>query len=278
MLRFARKGGLASLSAPPPLRNAPEAGDGRRNQHGSPLSFDVNTLVEFYDSPLGGAVTRVLGAKLAAHWGGVAGLCVASFGFGAPLLDPFRAEAHRTLCFMPAEQGVAPWPPGGRNAAALADLTMAPLPDGCVDRLLLIHALEMTEEPAALLDEMARVLAPMGRGVIVVPSRRGLWARGDGTPFGFGQPFSRLQLRELVGAASLTPLAWEEALYAPPLAARLFINAAPQFEAFGRMLHWPFAGVHVVAVTKQVTRLIPVKRADRRRALLLKPRLAVGQL
>src|SRR5579863_3842029 len=170
------------------------------------LSLDVNTLVEFYDSPLGGVVKRALGAKLQAQWGRCAGLCVASLGYGAPLLEPFRQEAQRALCLMPAEQGVAPWPITGRNAAALVDLTMMPLPDGCIDRMVLIHSLETSEEPGALLEEAARVLAPAGRGVIVAPTRRGFWARGDGTPFGFGQPFSRGQLRELIGAASLTPM------------------------------------------------------------------------
>ena len=239
------------------------------------MSLDVNTLVEFYDSPLGGMVRRVLGAKLAAAWGRCSGLSLASLGYGAPLLDRQREGAARALCFMPAEQGVAPWPTDGRNNAALADLSMVPLPDGCIDRLLLIHSLETNEEPGALLDEAARVLAPSGRGVIVAPSRRGLWARGDGTPFGYGQPFSRAQLRELVGAASLTPIAWSEALYAPPTLARFFINAAPALETVGEFAGWPFAGVHFVSVTKLVTRLIPVRRIDRRRAILARPRLAV---
>lgn len=240
------------------------------------MSLDVNTLVEFYDLPLGGVVSRVLGAKLSAHWGRCAGLAVASFGFGAPLLEPFRKEAQRTLCLMPAEQGVAPWPAEERNAAALVDLTMIPLPDGCIDRMVLIHSLETSEEPSALLEEAARVLAPAGRGVIVVPSRRGLWARADGTPFGFGQPFSRAQLRELIGDASLTPMAWGEALFAPPFVGRWFPNSAVAMDSIGRVFGWPFAGVHFVGVTKQVARLVPVRRADRRRAALSQPRLAVS--
>jgi len=258
------------------LRNAAARAMLRCNQTGFRLSLDINTLVEFYDSPLGGVVRRVLGAKLAAAWGRCDGLALASLGHGAPLLERHRPGAARALCFMPAEQGVAPWPSDGRNNAALADLAMVPLPDGCIDRLLLIHSLETNEEPGALLDEAARVLAPSGRGVIVAPSRRGLWARGDGTPFGYGQPFSRAQLRELVGAASLTPIAWSEALYAPPLVTRLFLNAAPALETIGEFVGWPFAGVHFVSVTKQVTRLVPVRRVDRRKAILLRPRLVVG--
>jgi SAM-dependent methyltransferase len=240
------------------------------------LSFDVNTLVEFYDSPVGGVVGRILAAKLAAQWDGCRGLCVASLGFGAPLLQRVGGDAARRLLLMPAEQGVAPWPSSERNAVALVDASMIPLPDGAVDRLLVIHSLETTEEPGALLEEAARVLAPSGRGAIVAPSRRGLWARGDGTPFGVGQPFSRAQLRELIGAASLTPIAWEEALYAPPLLTRWLVPYAQALEAVGGALGWPFAGVHFVGVTKQVTRLIPARRVDRRRALGLKARLAVG--
>ena len=45
---------------------------------------------------------------------------------------------------------------------------------------------------------MWRVLAPSGR-VIVVPNRRGPWARADNTPFGHGRPYSRSQITNCCG-------------------------------------------------------------------------------
>ena len=92
---------------------------------------------------------------------------------------------------MPAEQGVVIWPGGGRCSAALVDTQMLPLPDGSVDRLLLAHALEAADRPDALLEELWRITAPEGRIIVIVPSRRGVWARADSTPYGQGLPYSK---------------------------------------------------------------------------------------
>ena len=51
------------------------------------------------------------------------------------------------------------------------------------DRILLVHMLEWSEKPLDLLHELWRVLAPNGRLLLVVPNRRGLWARVDIKPF-----------------------------------------------------------------------------------------------
>ena len=147
------------------------------------------------------------------------------------------------LAFMPAEQGVVNWPAAGRSASALVDTGALPLPDSCVDRVLLIHALEITEHPRDLLAEVWRVLTPGGRVVAVTPSRAGLWARVDSTPFGHGQPYSRSQLRDLLRETLFSPTHWTEALYMPPIGRQLFLRSAPAFETLGARLALPGAGV-----------------------------------
>ena len=96
-----------------------------------------------------------------------------------------------------------------------------PLTDAAVDRILLVHALEMSADPAELLREVWRVLAPGGRLLAVVPNRRGLWARMDTTPFGHGRPYSRSQITQLLRETWFTPTGWGEALYVPPIRAQL---------------------------------------------------------
>ena len=59
----------------------------------------------------------------------------------------------------------------------LVDDTELPLIDEGADRILLVHMLEWSEKPRELLRELWRVLAPNGRLLLVVPNRRGLWAR-----------------------------------------------------------------------------------------------------
>ena len=43
-----------------------------------------------------------------------------------------------------------------------------------IDRVVLVHALEETESPDDLIEEVGRVLSPGGRMILVVPNRRGL--------------------------------------------------------------------------------------------------------
>ena len=148
---------------------------------------------------------------------------------------------------------------------------MLPLPDNSVDRLLIAHALEAAERPAQLLEEAWRVVAPEGRILAIVPSRRGVWARADGTPFGYGLPYSKTQLRELLQAAVFSPVFWGEALFAPPIDRRFVIRSAPTIERIGAALALPFAGVYVVEAIKQVHRPVgvhamPSRPARRRRS------------
>lgn len=238
------------------------------------MTLDVNDLISFYGSPLGEVARRLIGRVLRERWDSGAGLSFMGLGYCGPYLDRFREEATRTLALMPAAQGVVHWPPSGRSSSALVIGDMLPLPDGCVDRALVAHALETAEHPSAVLEEVWRVLAPGGRAIFIVPSRRGVWARADGTPFGHGQPFSSGQLRDLMKEALFSPIFWGEALYAPPFQSRFFINWGPAIERVGAALGLPFAGVQIVEATKQVYRPVTVRRVARRPLVALAPALA----
>jgi len=238
------------------------------------MPLDVNDLTGFYASPLGEVTRRLIGRVVRARWEHCAGLSMLGLGFGGPYLDRFRDEAQRTLAFMPAEQGVVNWPAGARSASALIETDMLPLPDASIDRVLVVHALESAEHPAALLEEIWRILNPGGRAILIVPSRRGVWARVDGTPFGYGRPYSKGQLRELMRESLFSPLYWGEALYAPPFQRRFFLNSAPAIERFGAFAGLPFAGVHIVEATKQLYRPVGVRRIMRRPLPELRPALA----
>jgi SAM-dependent methyltransferase len=238
------------------------------------MPLDVHSLQSFYASPLGEVARRLVGRVIRARWENGQGLSVAALGYGTPYLERFRHSARRCLALMPAEQGVVIWPGGGRCSAALVDAQMLPLPDGSIDRLLLAHALEAADRPDVLLEELWRVTAPEGRMIVVVPSRRGVWARTDGTPYGQGLPYSKSQLRDLLHRADFSPVFWGEALYAPPVARPFMIRSAPAIERVGAALGLPFAGVHIVEAIKQVHRPVGVQAVARARLVRLKPVLA----
>jgi SAM-dependent methyltransferase len=58
---------------------------------------------------------------------------------------------------------------GARAKSARADMTAIPFRSGSFDLVLSSHVLEHIEDERAALDEIARVLAPAGRALIMVP-------------------------------------------------------------------------------------------------------------
>src|SRR6185295_3551968 len=238
------------------------------------MSIDVVDLRNFYAQRLGVVARRFIGRGIRARFADTRGLTVLGVGYATPYLGLFREEAERCLAFMPAVQGVVKWPTARPGLATLVDELDMPLPDSVVDRVLLVHALEMAHDPGALLREVWRVLAAGGRLLVVVPNRRGVWARMDTTPFGHGRPYSRSQITQLMRETWFTPIGWGEALHVPPVARGWFLRSAGAWERVGGVIAAPFAGVHIVEATKQVYRAIPAKRERQRLVPALEPALA----
>jgi SAM-dependent methyltransferase len=140
-----------------------------------------------------------------------------------------------------------------------------PLADGSVDRLLAVHCLEMAERVRPLLREIWRVLTPEGRLMLVVPNRRGVWARLDNTPFGQGRPYSRRQLDALLVEAMFTPLDWGGALFMPPVGRRMLLRSATAWERVGAVVSPAFSGVVIAEARKEL--VAPIGKPVKARAL-----------
>ena len=136
---------------------------------------DVTQLRTFYGSALGRAAIDMVERKLVEAWGDARGLDVLGVGYATPFLEPFNALARRVVAAMPAGQGVEPWPMGDPNLACLAGELSLPFQNALFDRIALVHGLEESEDPAALLREVRRAKAPSGRLIAVVANRRGWW-------------------------------------------------------------------------------------------------------
>lgn len=234
------------------------------------MRSDVVDLRGFYGGPLGQLATRFIGGVIGQRWHDHRGAMMLGIGYATPYLEPFVGAADRVLAMMPEGQGVVHWPASGPSATALADTGMLPLPDTSFDLVLLVHALETEDSPPDLLSEVWRILNPGGRLIVVVPNRRGLWARMDTTPFGQGQPFSRGQLTRLMRESLFSPIYWTELLYMPPVRRHFFWRTAGAWEKVGATLALPFAGVHLIEATKLLYRPAPV-RASRRASVRFQP-------
>src|SRR3954469_10073024 len=235
------------------------------------MSIDVIDLRDFYSRRLGIVARELINRGIRARWPRADGQRVLGIGYPTPYLGLFREDSERCLAFMPAAQGVLKWPTARPALATLIDEFSMPLPDAAVDRILLVHALEMSDDPERLLREVWRVLAPSGRLIAVIPNRRGVWTRTDNTPFGHGRPYSRAQITQLLRQTWFTPASWGEALFLPPVGNSWFLRSAMAWERVGAALSLPFAGVHIVEATKQVYRAIPVGRERTRLIPSLEP-------
>lgn len=236
--------------------------------YGRLMNTDIVDLRAFYSTLLGRLAERAIAMALAAVWAPLPNERLVGLGFALPWLDRFGTDAERVFAFMPATQGAVNWPAGGPSATALVSEEDLPLMDSSVDRVLVVHLLEHSENPNETLTEVWRVLAPGGRLVIVVPNRRGVWARMEHTPFGTGRPYSRSQLLTLLRETNFTPGTWADALFFPPSSSRWMMRFHGILERAGRRF-WPiFSGVTVVEAQKRLYQGIPVARRVSRRVFV----------
>lgn len=208
----------------------------------------IEELRTFYGEPAGVLVRRLLARRLADAWGEAVNCDVLGLGYATPWLDAF-VGARRQVAAMPGGQGVEHWPSVGKNRTLLVDERRLPFPAGSFDRVLLVHALEESDDSQALMLEAVRILAPAGRIILVAAARGGLWARSEATPFGHGRPFTRGQLERLVREVGLEPSAWSQALYVPPW--RPMLPMAEGFEQIGRRVFPGAAGLIMLEATRQ---------------------------
>src|SRR3970040_2296236 len=198
------------------------------------MHLDAVDLKDFYTCPLGLVVRRLLGARIRARFGDLKSCRTFGLGFATPYLAAFRGEAEPLGALMPASLGAISWPEKGQS-----------------------------------LRELWRVLSPNGHLLLIVPNRRGLWARVDTTPFGYGSPFSRRQLTRLLKEAMFSPEEWEYALYMPPFNWRILLKWPLFWERLGLWL-WPtFSGVIMVEATQQVYAAVPARATSRVRRRII---------
>ena len=159
-----------------------------------------------------------------------------------PLLDIDPASVERVVL-----AGATPraWPATGLNCAIAADPAHLPFVEAIFDQAIVVHALEASESPRALLRELWRVLAPAGELVLIVPNRSSLWALTEATPLGEGRTYGRRALGRTLDDAMFEIVERRTVLAAPPIAALAWSEALLARIAPG------FGGVHLVRAAKR---------------------------
>lgn len=229
------------------------------------MPSDVVDLRDFYRTGLGQVARRMIRDAVRRVWPDLRGMRLLGIGYPTPFLTAISPETERTVALMPASLGVLGWSPEGRNLVTLADEGELPFADYSIDRVLLVHVLETSEQAGQMLKEIWRVLAGGGRLLIVAPNRRGIWARLDRTPFGSGRPYTMSQLSQLLRDEQFTPVGSDAALFIPPARKRMMLRSALAWERVGKRWFPTFAGVVLVEATKQIYAKPSPARAPRRR-------------
>lgn len=213
---------------------------------------DAIDLKYFYSSALGTVARRMIQKRIRAIWPNVSGMEILGLGFVTPYLEVFQDEASRILAAMPAEQGVLHWPNKRDGLTTLVDESDLPFADISINRVLLVHAMESTDNVRPMLREVWRILASGGKIIVVVPNRQGLWSRFETSPFGRGLPYSSKQLSTVLSENLFTPTQSEKALFIPPTQSRMMLSSAPAIEEIGHRWLNAFAGVTMIEATKQI--------------------------
>lgn len=213
---------------------------------------DVVDLREFYESEYGLLVRRFVRDQLRQLWPHVQGQSLLGLGYATPYLRPFIGEASCTISFMPAPQGVTWWPREGPNHTALTEEINLPLPDQAIDRLLLMHSLENTENMSGLLTEAWRILSPQGRMIVMVPQRSSPLAHDTRKPFGYGFSFTLPHIKRTLINNRFQMERHIRCAYLPPFLFGLLARHAEWIERQGGRFVPAMAGVLLVEVSKQV--------------------------
>ncbi len=213
---------------------------------------DVIALRDFYATPLGHVVRRMIRRRVRELWPDVKGRHMIALGYPTPFLRYYREEASRLAALMPAEQGALSWSQKAPNIAVLTEETELPIADKSVDLALIAHALEFTSTPREMIREVWRVLVDGGRLLLIVPNRTSIWARTEKTPFGQGHTYTLSQLNTFLKENTFVPLRAEHALYIPPTQSRVTLSAASAWEKIGHQWFQNFSGVLIIEAIKQI--------------------------
>jgi len=181
-------------------------------------------------------------------------------GFGYPFMclpsmggASINGSVSPIPVLIPSEMGALAYGPADNVMTASIASDAWPVASDSVNQIIIAHGLEYCYDGEACLSEANRALASAGELVLMVPNRRSLWVRDEGTPLGQGRPFSKGQVTKLLHKTGFRITAISRALFLPPMAMRTALLSARLVRAMDNLGHYGwgvFGGMMVGRATK----------------------------
>lgn len=214
----------------------------------------VDDLTEFYKTEIGSIVQNILGRQIAEIWPDLKGLRVLGCGYACPYLHGIQSQnPERVLAMMPDSQGAIAWPLECKNLVLKCSEEALPIENASIDRILLVHHLEYSQNIESAVSEIWRILKPNGRALVVAPNRLGAWVHADWSPLGQGRPFTQGQLAQFLTKQQFLIENSNKCLFVPPMPdSPIMMKSANVIERLGASFLPFVAGLHIVEVSKQI--------------------------
>ncbi len=218
--------------------------------------MNVTQLEKFYfRTDLGRFASEILNNQVRAIWPDPVGGSLVGYGFSAPLLSHFIAQNERVVNLIPNQLGISKWPPEKPNINVPTLESNWPIPSSGVERVIILHGLETSENHSNPLAECWRSLAPEGQMILIVPNRMGLWARSKASPFccnGQNSAFTLAKIQRLLHHHKFQIDAYHPALFSPPKSTGTPGKFSRFFENACCNTSLNFGGVTIVVARKRI--------------------------
>jgi SAM-dependent methyltransferase len=218
------------------------------------VKIPFSQIEEFYQSPLGHFVSRALAQKISFYWPNQKQGLFLGVGYPFPYILHFQEQPGHWSIFVENPKNSRSWKKMSliKGIPVFYQESLYSFSDNQFDRLFLIHSIEFTEEPLKFFREMWRILKPEGEMMIVFPHDYSLWSRQKGTPWASPHPYSLSQVLNFLEKTFFQLLQKEKGLFTPPFKSSRHLFFSPFFEKAGSWGLWPFSGVWMIRVKKQL--------------------------
>lgn len=221
-------------------------------------------LYDWWQSPLGQHVLKQEQTLLQSMTRYFHGYYQLQIGTAQPLLP------H---CLKPTIQKVM-----ADSADVNGDIAALPFKCHSLDTLLLVHTLELSNDPHQVLREAERVLVADGTLILFRFNPWSLWGLKRLLSWGENPPgqssfFSHLRIKDWLSLLNFEVIATERLLFSPPIQNGKWLRRFNFLEHWGKRL-WPFfSGVTLFVASKRTIPLTPVTQVWHKKQLFPGPRV-----